>query len=114
MIQRYDMAAFGDFMEMAKRLAAVEVKVEHLTEKAEATNNALEAHAIRTEKSLHDIRADMGSKLDQHGDLLKRITIWMEAAPKLIKIFIAILLAAILFSSNGWKIIVDMITMVIK
>jgi hypothetical protein len=104
------MNALGDFVEMAKRLVAVEVKVEHLSEKVEVINNTIEAHSMRTEKSLQD----MGSKIDHQNEMLNRIKIWLEAAPKLIKIVIGIFLTATLFSSSGWKVMVDMIISLIK
>lgn len=105
-----EMNALGDFMEMAKRLVAVEVKVEHLSEKIEVVNNTIESHAIRTDKSL----LEMGTKIDHQNDTLNRITIWLEAAPKLIKICIGVFLAATLFASNGWRVMIDLIVALVK
>ncbi len=104
------MNALGDFMEMAKRLVAVEVKVEHLSEKIDVVNNTIEAHSMRTDKCLQD----MVTKIDHHNETMNVLKIWLSAGPKLIKITIGIFLAAILFSSNGWKIVVDLIVALIK
>jgi hypothetical protein len=104
------MNAYGDFMEMAKRVIAVEVKVDHLTEQLEATNNTIEEHSIRTDRNFEEI----GKAISQQKDDIKRITIWIEAVPKLFKVFIAVVLTAALISSNGWKLGLNLIMSFIK
>lgn len=97
-------------MEMAKRLVAVEVKVDHLSEKIDTANNTIESHSTKTNKIL----MDMGSKIDNQGITLSRITLWMEAAPKIIKVGLGVVLAATLLSSNGWKVVFDLVLSLMK
>lgn len=97
-------------MEMAKRLVAVEVKVDHLSEKIEIANNTIESHSTKTNKML----VEMGGKIDHQGETLSRITLWMEAAPKIIKVGLGVVLAATLLSSNGWKVVFDLVLSLMK
>lgn len=104
------MNALGDLIEMVKRLAAVEVKVDHLSEKIETSNTVIENHVKKTEKNFEE----MGKRYSQQEDTLKRIVLWMDTAPKLIKLFIAVVLAATVVSTNGWKMVFDIILNVLK
>lgn len=97
-------------MEMAKRVIAVEVKVDHLSQQLEATNQTIESHTQKVDRNFEEI----GKSINQQRDDIKRITIWVEAAPKMIKAFIGIVLAATLISSSGWKVALDFIISIFK
>lgn len=104
------MNEYEEFMEMAKRVIAVEVKVDHLTERLEITNETIEAHCQKTDKNFEEI----GKAISQQKDDTRRIMIWLDTAPKMFKVFIAIILASILISSNGWKVALNMVMGLIK
>lgn len=95
---------------MAERLTAVEVKVDHLSQKIEESKKSLDLHSAKTDKSFSEIERTLRTQ----GDSLDRITRWLDAAPKILKMFIALILAATLFLSNGWLFVFNLIATALK
>ncbi len=110
MYEGVTMNIIEDIIKMSERLTAVEVKVDHLSEKIELSNKALDAHSDKTDKNFEEI----GRTLRQQGDNLNRITHWLDTAPKILRIAIACILAATLFASNGWTAVFNLIASILK